>query len=257
MKPIRILVPGDSQSKEAISIAIAYADEICKQQQGGVQEAILFVPGKESVRSTTISAAIGDQNAKKLQDGGLVLLPTGTPLRLETIRTLRWVSKQSVLISIYSDQKMLDQVDSVENLVGIIAVPHIPDALKQWQRTWSPTVHGEATQSPIKLIQDPILEQALLALTQSVNLSHSTLHPTDKEHSDSTLRILRLHGHTDDPQNIRSWLIQNGWQPTTANELEKLAQKIFSLKSKPRLQNPEVAQSRYEYWRSKASAKSQ
>lgn len=246
-----MLVPGDDQSAEVISLAIGYADEICKLKQGTVQEAILFVPGKESVRFTTITTAIGEKNTKKLHDGGVVLLPTGIPMRLETIRTLRWISKPSVLISVYSDQKMLDKVDSTKNLLGIVAVPHIPDALEQWERTWSPTVHGKTSQSPPKLISDPILEQALMSLTHSVNLAHSVLNPRDKEHSDNTLRILRVHGHIEAPQHIRSWAIKNGWQPKAADELEKLAQKIFSLKSKPRLQYPEIAQRTYDYWCSK------
>lgn len=251
MEPIRVLVPGDDQSEDAISLAILYADEICKLKQGAVQEAILFVPGKESVRFTTISTAIGEKNAKKLHDGGVVLLPTGVPMRLETIRTLKWISKPSVLISVYSDRKMLDQVDSTKKLVGIVAVPHVPDALEQWQRTWSPTVHGQSKQSPTKLIGDPVLEQALVSLTHSVNLSHSVLNPRDKEHSDNTLRILRVYGHSDEPENIRLWAIKNGWQPKAADELEKLAHKVFSLKSKPRLQNPEVAKRTYDHWCSK------
>ncbi len=253
MEPVRVLIPGDDQSEKAISLAINYADEICKLKQGVVQEAILFVPGKESVRHTTISTAIGEKNAKRLHDGDMVLLPGGTPIRLETIRTLKWVSKPSVLISAYSDQKMLDQVDSMKNLIGVVAIPHIPDALEKWQRTWSPILHGQEKEPPTKLISDPILEQALISLTQSVNLSHSVLHSLDKEHSERTLRILRVHGHSENPENIRSWAIKNGWLPKAADELEKLAHKIFSLKSKPRLKDPEAAQRIYDYWRSKTS----
>ncbi|MDO9479450.1 MAG: hypothetical protein U1D69_09170 [Polynucleobacter sp.] len=251
MKTIRVLIPGDTQNEEDILLAIQYADKICELKQGTVQEATLFAPGKESVRYTTISTAIGEKNAKKLHDGGVVLLPTGIPMRLETIRTLRWISKPSILISVYSDQKMLDQVDSLANIVGIVAIPHAPDALQQWESTWSPTVHGQPEQPTSKLIADPILEQALLSLTRSVNLSHGVLHPSDKESSENTLRILRVHGHSDEPQKIRSWAIQNGWQPRAADELGKLANKIFSLKSKPRLKNSEVAQKTYDYWRSK------
>ena len=255
MEPIRILVPNDNQSEEAISLAIGYADDIVKLKQGTVQEAILFVPGKESITHTDISSAIGEKNAKKLHDGGVVLLSTGIPMRMETIRTLRWVSKPSVLVSVYSDSKMLDQVDSTRNLVGIVAIPHIPDALEQWQRTWSPVVHGKAKQQPTQLVSDPILEQALVSLTRSVNLSHAVLHPSDKELSENTLRILRANGHTEEPSNVRSWAIKNGWQPKAADELEKLTQRMFSLKTKPRLTNPDAAQRMYEHWCSKVLVK--
>jgi hypothetical protein len=50
---IRILVPGDDLSTDAISTALTYANEICKK--GAVQDVILFVPGKDSVNSTTLS----------------------------------------------------------------------------------------------------------------------------------------------------------------------------------------------------------
>lgn len=251
MTTIRVLIPGDNQSEEVITLAFGYADEICKLSQGKVQEAILFVPGKDSVKYTTLTSALGERNAKKIHDGGVVALPSGVPMRLETIRTLRWVTKPSVLISIYSDQKMLDQVDSIKNLFGIVAVPHIPEALEGWRKTWSPTVHGVPKQSAQALISDPIVEQALLSLTHGINLSHSLLNPRDKEHADRTLRILRANGHVEKPENLRSWAIKNGWHPKAADEFEKLAIKVLALKSKPRLPDPDVAKRTYDYWCSK------
>lgn len=172
-------------------------------------------------------------------------------MRLETVRTLRWVVKPSVLISVYSDQKMLDQVDSVKSLLGVVAVPHIPEALEKWEKTWSPTIHGVLKQPAQKLIVDPIFEQALISLTHSINLSHSLLNPRDKEHADRTLRILRVNNHAESSENLRSWAVRNGWPPKAADELEKLATKVQSLKSKPRLPDPEVAKKTYEYWCSK------
>ncbi|QWT44898.1 hypothetical protein [Azospira inquinata] len=251
MTAIRVLIPGDDQSEEVIALAFGYADEICKLSQGKVQEAILFVPGKDSVKYTTLTSALGERNAKKLHGGGVVALPSGVPMRLESIRTLRWVTKPSVLISIYSDQKMLDQVDSIKNLFGIVAVPHVPEALEGWQKTWSPTVHGVPKQSAQTLISDPIVEQALRSLTHGINLSHSLLNPRDKEHADRTLRILRANDHVEKPENLRAWAIKNGWHPKAADEFEKLAIKVLSLKSKPRLQDLDVAKRTYDYWCSK------
>lgn len=253
METIRVLIPGDDQSVDAISLAFSYANEICKLSKGAVQEAILFIPGKASVKFTTLSAALGERNAKTLHDGGAVALPSGIPMRLETVRTLRWATKPSVLIAVYSDQKMLDQVDSVKNLFGVVAVPHIPEALEKWEKTWSPTIHGAPKQPAQKLIVDPIVEQALISLTHSINLSHSLLNPRDKEHADRTLRILRVNNHVESSENLRSWAVKNGWHPKAADELEKLATKVQSLKSKPRLPDPEVAKKTYEYWCSKTN----
>ena len=251
METIRILIPGDDQSVNAISLVFSYTNAICKLSKGAVQEAILFVPGKTSVKFTTLSAALGERYAKTLHGGGTVALPSGIPMRLETVRTLRWATKPSVLIAVYSDQKMLDQVDSVKNLFGVVAVPHIPEALEKWEKTWSPTIHGGPKQPAQKLIVDPIVEQALISLTHSINLSHSLLNPRDKDHADRTLRILRVNNHVESSENLRSWAVKNGWHPKAADELEKLATKVQSLKSKPRLSDPEVAKKTYEHWCSK------
>lgn len=71
METIRVLIPGDDQSVDAISLAFSCANEICKLSKGAAQEVILFVPGKASVKFTTLSAALGERNAKTLHDGGV------------------------------------------------------------------------------------------------------------------------------------------------------------------------------------------
>jgi hypothetical protein len=199
---------------------------------------------------------LGDSDAKILRAGGKTKLPGGTPMRLETINTLKSVPSPSVLIAIYSDQKMLDQVDAMVGLLGIVAVPHIPEALNRWEKTWSPIIHGAVTQNPPKLIDDPIVEQALVSLTTTINLSHSLLNPRDKQAADRTLRILRANGHAADPANLRAWATKNGWHPKAAKELEGLASKPWSLKSKPQLPDPDSAKGTYNYWCFKANEQS-
>lgn len=253
METIRVLVPDDDQSTEAILTAIQYAEEICKLKKDAIEEVILFVPTKQQLKHTDLAVVLGDKLSKTLHDGGTVSMPSGVPMRAETIKTLRWGSKNCVILSVYSDQKMLDQVDALSKLVGIVAIPHAPNALAEWKRTWSPTVHGQAKQVEQTLISDPIFEQALLSLTQSINLSHALLNPRDKESADRTLRILRIKGHTQAAQNIRSWAIKNRWNPKAADELEGLSEKIGALKSKPRIQRPEDAETTYQYWCSKVS----
>lgn len=253
METIRVLVPDDDQSTEVIFTAIQYADEICKLKKDVVEEIILFVPTKQQLKHTDLAIALGDKLSKTLHDGGTVSMPSGIPMRAETIKTLRWTSKNCIILSVYSDKNMLDQVDALSKLVGIVAIPHAPNALAEWEKTWSPTVHGEEKQVEQTLISDPIFEQALLSLTQSINLSHALLNPRDKEHADRTLRILKIKGHTQDAKNIRSWAVKNRWNPKAAGELEVLAERIGALKSKPRIQRTEDAETTYQYWCSKGS----
>lgn len=254
MTIIRVLVPDDNQGTEAIRTAIQYVEEVCELKKDVVEEVILFIPAKNLLKHTSLAVALGEKQSTRLHDGGTVSMSSGIPMRAETIKTLRWTSKNCIILAVYSDQKMLDKVDALSNLAGIIAIPHLPDALAEWKRTWSPSVHGEAVQVEPPLISDPIFEQALLSLTRSINLSHARLNPRDKEHVDRTLRILRIKGHTQDAKNIRSWAIKNRWDPKAADELEILSEKIRTLKSKPRIQRPDEAESIYQYWCSKASS---
>jgi hypothetical protein len=152
---------------DTLAVALRYAQEICKRQADPVAEVILFAPAKHHVKHTGLATALGESLSRSLHDGHSVLLPFGIPMRLETIKTLRWLTKRSVVICAYADQKMLDQIDSDTKLAGVVAIPHAPGVLDQWQKTWSAHVHGQAPQPiDLPLIADPVIEQALISLNQ-------------------------------------------------------------------------------------------
>ncbi len=250
----RILLPCDELDAEALGVALTYVKAICEGSSTAVEEVVLFVPTKQQVKHTGLATALGDRVSRRLQDGHSVNLPFGVPMRLETVKTLRWLGKSSVVVCAYADQKMLDQIDAQAKLTGVVAIPYAPGVLDQWQRTWSAHTHGSPQQSQATpLIVDPVVEQALVSLTSSINLSHSVLHPRDKEHAERTLKILRIKGHVEDPENVRAWTVRNGWQPSAADELKKLASKIASLKSRPRVERPEDVDRLYQYWKGKVS----
>lgn len=254
MTTTRILVPCDELDAETLGIALGYAKSMCESDATAVEEVILFVPTKQQIKYTGLATALSEKLSRSLHDGHSVTLPFGVPMRLETVKTLRWLGKSSVVVCAYADQKMLDQIDAQAKLKGVIAIPYAPGALDQWQRTWSAHVHGSSPRSvPPPLINDPIVEQALASLTGSINLSHSVLNPRDKEHAERTLKILRIKNHTEEPENLRAWAIRNGWQPKAADELEKLASKIAALKSRPRVERPEDVDRLYQHWKEKAS----
>lgn len=254
MTTTRILVPCDELDAETLGIALGYAKSICENDAMAVEEVILFAPTKQQVKHTSLATALGESLSRSLHDGHSVTLPFGIPMRLETIKTLRWLGKNSVVVCAYADPKMLDQIDVQVKLKGVVAIPYAPGVLDQWQRTWSTHVHGSPPQSVQPLITDPLVEQALVSLTGSINLSHSVLNPRDKEHAERTLKILRIKNHAEDPKNMRAWAVRNGWQPKAADELEKLAWKIASLKSRPRVGRPEDLERLYQYWKEKVSS---
>lgn len=245
----RILLPDTNQSPEHILNGVSVADHVCKTT--GTLEVIFLIPAKASLTSGTLHQALGTTVHTALVKGNPVRLPSGAQMRCETMKTLQWVSTPSVIIAVYASQNMMDKIDSLQNLVAVVAVPWTPEAVENWEKTWSPKVLGKPGKSvkpAAKLIADPIVEQAMKSLTSIANRAHNILHPSDEDHAKRILRILRSHNHNEPAQNIKLWAIKNGWQPKAAERLEVLAEKAFALRSKPKLDNPEHAEQSYLRW---------
>lgn len=242
----RVLVPLDSHSTEAFQVALAYANTICEKT--GAADIILLTHTKNQLDHTSLSRLLGDRAVRALGKGP-VPLSSGVRLHTETMRTLRWPPRNSVLVVYYAETSILDLADGTRNVVGVVAVPDVPGEADDWVKRWGAIVHGEERKAPAPLIEDPVVVRALDNLTRMVNLSTGIGHPRDKEFADQTLRILRAKGHADPTPHIRSWAIRKGWKPEHAVKLEALSRKIWELKGKPSLANFYNAQERYDRWR--------
>ncbi len=245
--PARVLVPIDSHEVEAFQTALAYANAIC--QKTGASDVILLTHTKHQLDHTSLSRFLGQTAVRALTKGSLSL-QSGARLRTETMRAIRPPTRQSVVIVYYAATDILDLVDGLRNLAGVIAVPDLPGTGDEWARRWNVIVHGEEQRAATPLIDDPVVVRALESLTSMVNLSTGLGHPRDKDHADETLRILRAKGHADPTPHIKSWAIQQGWKPEHAAMLEALSRKVWNLKGKPSLSNFYNANERYARWRS-------
>ncbi|WP_268562116.1 hypothetical protein [Pseudomonas protegens] len=155
----RILLPDTNQSPEHVLTGVSLADRIC--EASSTLEVIFLVPAKVSLTSGPLVNALGATVHKALVKGNPVKLPSGAQMRCETMKTLQWVSVPSVLIAVFASQDMMDKIDSLQNLVAVVAVPWTPDAITDWVTTWSPTELGKPakpTKPESKLIADPIVE---------------------------------------------------------------------------------------------------
>jgi hypothetical protein len=244
---IRVLIPLDSHSNEAVEIAISYAKAIC--EKAGASDVILLTHTKHQLDHTSLSRFLGDRAVRALAKGP-VGLGSGVSLHAETMRTLRWPPRKSVLIVYYAETEILDLADGARNVAGVVAVPELPGEADDWAMRWGVIVHGEDQKPPAPLIEDEVVVCALETLTQMVNLSTGLGHPRDKAFADETLRILKAKGHVDPTPQIRSWAIRNGWKPEHAVKLEVLSRKIWGLKGKPSLSSFHNPHGRYERWRS-------
>lgn len=185
---------------------------------------------------------------KALLAGHAVSLSSGRQFRHVTLQTLRGSGRGSVFIAYYADDGMLETIDAINGVVGVVVVPWVADQINGWTTRWNPKVHGQKPVAPAPLLNDPVIEKALTALSGWINLSHGAMNPRDKEHANETLRILRAKGHTFEPEKIKSWAIRNNWKPGAATELAKLAEKIGALKSKPSLSGFHDPHGKYGRW---------
>ena len=247
----RILIPDTTFDGSAIRTAFQYLDAVMAKD-ASIRRCLLFIPTKGNIQSTTLEQALGGKASKLLSAGKELRFGEGT-LRLETIRTFKPYTPGDIVAVIYADQKMMDATDSNRSLKAVICVPHHPDAVDDWKRTWNPIL-PDGKQAEVRLIGNPVVEAALASITRRINLSHRVLHPSDVEAVKAAFRILRAHRQTEDPANIRAWCIKHGWHAGAADEAMKYASKAFSLLSKPSVQGSHWASDIYEQWKKKAEA---
>ncbi|MEM5584672.1 hypothetical protein WNZ15_19575 [Roseibium sp. AS2] len=246
-KTIRVLLPLDSQDEQTFGLALAYTEKIATT--AGVLDVILLTHTRAQLDGTGLSHFLGPAASKALTKGKTVNLAWGGKLRGETMKTMRYQARSSVVIAYYANESLLDFLDGLHGIAGVVAVPWVPGEADGWAARWNTHIHGQEKQPPKVLIDDPIVVQALETLTTIINLSTGLGHPRDKQMANEILRILRAKGHNDPSGTIKSWAISHNWSPSAASDLEALAKKVWSLKSKPSLSGFHDPEGRYERWK--------
>lgn len=246
----RVLIPDTTFDGDAIRTAFQCLLGVMAEDPS-IKRCLLYIPTKGNIQSTTLEQALGAKALKLLSDGNELRIGEGA-VRLETIRTFKPYSPGDAVVVVYADQKMMDAVDSNRSLKAVICVPHLPDAVDSWKRTWNPISPG-GKQEEVRLISNPIVEAALASLTGRINLSHRALHSSDTGAVKDAFRILRAHRQTEDPANIRAWCIKQGWHADTADIAMKYAANAFALRSKPSILGTNWASDIYQQWEKKAA----
>ncbi|MGL6210120.1 MAG: hypothetical protein ACRC14_09865 [Paracoccaceae bacterium] len=246
--PIRVVVPIDCHDPSAWATALAYAEAIGTKAQPPAREYILLTHTKSQLTQTSLGNHVGSAETKLLLANQSIPVAEGGNLRHATLQTLRGSARQAVIVAYFAEDEMMEKVDGLAGVIGVVVVPDFPTDVDNWSARWNPRVHGQQPTAPVKLLADAVVEKALRGLSGLVNLSKAAINPRDKEHANDTLRILRAKGHTLDAGKIKSWAIQNGWQANAADELAKLAAKIQALRSRPSTKAFHDAEGRYQRW---------
>lgn len=247
--PLRILIPLEGDDPNAWAQAVGFADAIAERASASAREIILLTHTKDQLRRTSLSDHMGEPAAKALLAGRPVGIASGRQLRHATLQTLRGSARGAVVVAYYADDSMLEKLDGLDGLAGVVAVPWVTDQVQGWTARWNPIIPGQEPREQDPLIDDPVIVAALTALSGSVNLAHGVMHPRDKDRANETLRILRAKGHALEADRIKTWAIRNGWKPGAADELARLAGRVAGLKAKPSLSGYHDPHGRYERWK--------
>ena len=145
--PVRAVVPLDSQDPAAWAHALAYAAAMGGRAKPAVLDYVLLTHAKQQLKSTSLAGHVGETAAKALVANKTVGIPTGGQLRHATIQTLRNSGAGAVVIAYYADEGMLETLDGLAGIVGIVAVPEFPGEVDGWIARWNPIVHGQAQAS--------------------------------------------------------------------------------------------------------------
>jgi len=223
---LRFIVPLDDSRVEYLKTALALAAEL-HGKLGCTKEVILLVPHKGHVDGTTLATAIGSSAIKELKKNRTVRLNQTCNLKLESVDTIKHTWSADIVVGIYAYPKMLDEIDRLLDVKAVVIAPWDMEDLTQWIRTWNPTIVGQEQGPPAKLIENPLIEEALKAITDRINLSTGLTHPLDRDYAIGLLKCVHKHLGLEPPSSIRAWAIRHRWSPDAADDLARIVQALL------------------------------
>lgn len=228
---LRYVVPPKYGDNGPLFEALRILNEI-NWKTGRSKEVTLFIPTKHQLDGTLIDASLGENVCKRLSKGDKVAIGDELILKCETNRTFKPYLSNKTILCIYPNEKMLDAVDTVDDIEVAVVIPWLElEEVKRWLKTWNPIILGEDHIEPTdKLIDNPVVEEAMKLLTKRINLSTGLAHPRDKGATVDLLRKLRDKNEHFDPDSLKAWALRNNWTPKGAEDLRVYAQAIIDRK---------------------------
>ena len=179
----------------------------------------------------------------------------GTPVSPVVLRWFwraRASGNGSPVAVLWPDKKFLDEVDSIPEVSAMLVVPHSKKAVQEWIATREAIELTTGKKAPSSSI-NPVVEEALKDLDAWVNTSTGLVHPSDRETAVQIFKALRRGGIEYDPNEVKRWLIRNGWTPNNAEQVRVVAEKINQGKGRRQGQN-KLGRAPWKRWKSQAES---
>ena len=217
---------ADGPDQEAVKNGILWLIEKSKEYGGG----FLLIPVTSNLEGI-VEDIVGREIVSKLRKNGSVVI-NGANITLVTEKKMIYRANNRSVLSLYGGKKILDKIDSVQDISEILVFPWMMDEIKNWIKTWNATELGQPQPTTLELVSNPVVVKALESLTASVNLSTGISHPLDRSRTIWTFKFLKEYNESYNPDEIKSWLISKGkWRATAAQEAMEIAQGVLEEKA--------------------------
>lgn len=225
MSVTRYLVENHGSNQESLKLAFAKAFQAC--QDSGLSNITLVFSTKGTFTSSDIADLLGDKAAKALIKGSAINLGDGVSLTLEIPKNIRTFGRYDVLLSTYLTDKDMDIIDGVKSVNSIVFLPWNKEEGKRWLSTWNPQVVGKQSWNVPANSLPQRVQDVILKLGRCINMSTGLAHPSDKDMAKRLFSELKKNGVYTSSEEVRKFAIQNGWEPSRAQELAKFASKYI------------------------------
>lgn len=219
-------IKSQGPNPQAIEDGLRWLDSICTSTQK-CNGLVAFLGKAQSER--VMSEVIGERLAKALTRNEKVKLSNSSvelSLLTEREEHFKW---EGPVLAVYPSKNLLDKIDSLFGVTHVLVIPWTLDEIQYWINTWSAYELGtQPPKSKRKFISNPVVEEALVSLTATVNVSTGLIHPLDKASAIDLFRRLKAAGEYFDPEEVRAWLVAEGsWKPKYADDVAKVARGVI------------------------------
>jgi hypothetical protein len=189
----------------------------------GADEGLLITPVKDQLEYSSVSSVFGDLKAgRRIQLGRREIRPV--TWKTYPPRNPSWLG--GPVLALWPDQKFLGKLHDDIRVKALCVVPGSMKEVQAWVTATKANDLRSGSRAPGPAALNPVVEQAMLDLTISLNHNNLLLGSIDKAEAITTLQVLHKAGYPLDPENLESWTLAHGWPAEEAARFRKFAENV-------------------------------
>src|SRR3989338_6943264 len=182
-------IRSEGANEEAFKLGLGWLVQLVEKDLAK-RRARLAICTKRNLQGV-IEDVLGGSSIRMLGKGESVTLNEKVEVTLLTERE-RIYSWPGPILAAFPSKRLLDAIDALYDTTDVLVVPWTIGEVQYWIDTWGAAEFPSGTRPASMLALDPVLQEALRSLTETVNLSTGISHPSDRAAAIGAFRA--LHG---------------------------------------------------------------